>query len=943
MGLERYRKFYEMYLGPLPEASVDGEIQVSSCFRHDPNPSMFINLQDGRYNDFGSDFKGDAYNFYMHQHNASFATAKKAVDAITGNVEGGDFRVPLPIPEEKIEGWHQNLLRNDNLRTWLVDKRGISLEVLKRHKIGHDGERYTIPVYNKYDVCVNVRRYSPGASGDDKMLNYAKGYGAVRLMPLSALESNIVFLLEGEWDTFLHETMGFKAITQTAGAGTWRTDWNNLFKGKIVYIVYDCDDAGRKGAKKVATQLMGVAEKVHIIGLPLKGTPDDKDITDYYIKNGKTAEDFMELVSATPVFQLSESEAIHEGKAVRVSLNDALKSKYKHSLVEFDVMVVGKDTAPYNIPSKMKFVCSMVGVNERMCGQCQIGRAGGEVELEVSKDPEVLDLIKTSKSQQMQLLKRKAGIPQNCSLYQLDHIHSVNLEEILIAPEIQTFSEWDGGERNYHIQTAFFIDQPIEANRSYRMKGVMTPDPWQQHVTFLLTEAEPLQDTVAAFRMTDEIKKKLEIFQTTDVEAKFKEIHRDFEDNITHIIGRSDLLTGIDLVYHSVLGFYFQDVPVQKGWLEFLCIGDTRTGKSETMGKMLEHYGLGEMSVAENTSFAGLVGGLQQTGDKRWFLTWGKIPLNDGRLFVIDEASGLEQEDIAKMSGIRSSGVAEVTKIHTEKTQARTRLIWLSNPRNGQALSTFSYGVQAIQYLIGKAEDISRFDFLITASRDEVPIDEINKRIDPKAKVAHKYTSELCKLLVLWAWSRKPEDIIFSEEAIDLCLKYAIVQGREYSSKIPLVEGANQRIKIAKLAVASACRVFSTDETGEKVIVNAEHVEFAYNFLEEIYRKPSLDYRGYSDRDLEDKRIAEEHRDEIMGYLNAYPMIGDLFDRQEYVWPKHFEEQIGQARETISEHIARFSGARMIYDANGKGYKKTPAFIQLLREWKVQRKRDEEV
>src|SRR5690606_2237233 len=207
-----------------------------------------------------------------------------------------------------------------------------------------------------------------------------------------------------------------------------------------------------------------------------------------------------------------------------------------------------------------------------------------------------------------------------------------------------------------------------------------------------------------------------------------------------------------------------------------------------------------------------------------------------GRLFVIDEASGLEQEDIAKMSGIRSSGIAEVTKIHTEKTQARTRLIWLSNPRNGQDLSSFSYGVQAIQHLIGKAEDIARFDFMITASRDEVPIDEINKRIDPEAKVPHKYTSELCKLLVLWAWSRKPEDIIFSEEAIDLCLKYAIAQGKKYSSKIPLVEGANQRIKLAKLAVATACRVFSTDETGEKVLVNAEHVEFAYNFLESIYR-----------------------------------------------------------------------------------------------------------
>jgi len=291
-------------------------------------------------------------------------------------------------------------------------------------------------------------------------------------------------------------------------------------------------------------------------------------------------------------------------------------------------------------------------------------------------------------------------------------------------------------------------------------------------------------------------------------------------------------------------------------------------------------------------------------------------------------------DDIARMSGIRSSGIAEITKIQTERTTARVRTIWLSNPRSGNHLSSYNYGIQAVPELIGKTEDVSRFDFVISASRDEVPLEEINCK-EKETQVQHNYDTELCKDLVLWCWSRKPQDIVFEPDAVDGILKYAIQMGREYSSKIPLVEGANQRIKLAKLAVATAARVFSTDDLGEHVIVRLEHVEFAYAFLEQIYSKTSLDYKGFSDRELGDYHLAMEKQEDVLNYLQAFPDVADLLDRQDFVLPKHFEEQLGLMREASQEHVSFFNRTRMLVEANNRGYRKTAAFIGILRKWKL--------
>ena len=143
---------------------------------------------------------------------------------------------------------------------------------------------------------------------------------------------------------------------------------------------------------------------------------------------------------------------------------------------------------------------------------------------------------------------------------------------------------------------------------------------------------------------------------------KLTEIYTDLSHNVTFIYDRPSLIFAFDLAFHSALSFNFQGKPVHKGWVEALIVSDTRCGKSETADKLVNHYKLGEICSAENTSFAGLVGGMQQVGS-RWHLTWGKIPINDRRLVIIDEVSGLETDVIGLMSGIRASGVAEIIKI----------------------------------------------------------------------------------------------------------------------------------------------------------------------------------------------------------------------------------------------------------------------------------------
>ena len=926
----------------LPEPNDSNEIKTTCPFHDDNSPSMAINVETGAWHCFKQDCKkgGGIVEFIVELKSFS---RSKAIDFIDENYEiNGDFKkkkkkkkedVP-PIDKKEVKNWNTILKKSKKMMSFLLNERGITAETVEKYLLGWDGSRITIPVFGERGKIRNVRKYKKGAH--NKVISYGKGYGSARLYPIGNLMYEDIVLCEGELDAILANQMGYKAITVTGGAGTWKRKWSKLFKDKKVKIIFDNDDTGRAGAEKIARLLSKHVSEVKIVDLPVNKAGED--ITDFFVKYGKTKDEFDEAMENAEPFELkSEKNEPDDDNIYQTHLSRASNSKYYFKRVEMNVIVSGKDLAPYIIPKKFKATCTMD--NGKTCNFCPMRLSGAEEIFEFkATDSIILELISCTKQQQKGILKKRAGIPKNCHSYNIEILKAQNVEEVMMMPELDFSSE----EREYVIRRGFFVGHGMKPNAPYKVEALTIPEPWRQYSTHLIYKTKPSQDNISNFKMGSDKHKRLQIFQPNEgetIEEKFNDIAEDFTHNVTHIYGRQDLINAMDLVYHSVLSFDFQQQRVDRGWVEGLIIGDTRTGKSETAKQLMKHYKLGELVTGENTSFAGLIGGMQQT-QKRWSITWGKIPLNDRRLIVLDEASGLSQDEIAQMSGVRSSGVAEITKIQTEKTHARTRLLWISNARDGKPMKEYGYGIWAIKGLIGKSEDIARFDFAVACASEDVPMTEINKKVELHGEVEHQYTFDLCKDLLLWAWSRSAEQIVFTNAATELILKKATEMGKMFSSKIPLVEGANQRIKLARLAIAAACRTYSTIN-GENVIVKPGHVKFVYDFLMKIYEDTTLGYYDFSEQINENRRVAEDKRGDILTYLEEKDGLGDLFLQYDYVRNNDIE-YIADLEKSEVKNIIKFLSKNRMLRKTSRGFKKTPAFGKILKEWKEEQRREED-
>ena len=622
----------------------------------------------------------------------------------------------------------------------------------------------------------------------------------------------------------------------------------------------------------------------------------------------------------------SIKKAIRQAEGVlRVELAESGQSHLIGREISFKATSAGKDLQPYASPSKLTLKCKM---GLKICGACSIGNAGGKLEHEIKANSlDVLRMIDCNEEQQKEFLRKTTGVYPRCPRFEVQVDEHYTIEDIRLMPEISFNSSPDA---EYTIKQAYHVGHGIKTNRTYNFEGIPVPDPKDQHVTYLLNRATPVQDSLESFKLTEEEFKQLKIFQirraTDSIADKIDDITNDLSTNVTHIYQRNDLITAIDLVYHSVLRFKFQGKVLTKGWTEALIIGDTRCGKTETITKLIGHYRAGEVSTGENCSFAGLIGGLQQIGS-RWSITWGKLALNDKRLFVIDELSGMPVEDIGKMSGVRSSGIAEITKVQSEKTFARTRLIWVSNPRSSRALGTYDTGVQAIPELMGRPEDTARFDLAITVMSGDVPATVVN-RLEPP-RLEHKFTSDLCNKLVTWAWSRKAEDVQFTKEAEKLCLELSTLMGQRYSSQIPLVEPAEFRIKLARLSVACAARLFSTTD-GVNLIVDACHIQFVYDFLNKIYSASSMNYLAYSKARMLEQQLKNEEEVSIVVKSHGPSLVEGLL-AQQYFRLQDFEDLFDLEKKELKSIVSQLVRNRAIKHYNTV-YVKTPAFITLLRK-----------
>lgn len=898
------------------------------------SPSAGFNVRTNKWACKGKCGEGGRVSALVAQLAAKDDT--NVVDINTGK----PVKVDLPS-EQKLDEMHDLLMRKPVLLKYLIEERGLSKSTITEWNIGYcvgqpRRNSYVVPVYDENDEEVlQIRLYKRNAQA--KMLYWGNGNHAM-LMNLSALKnSDEVVLCAGEFDMILNQQNGFPTVTHTGGENTWKPEWSQSFKDKTVFICYDDDDSGHNGALKAAKNLEGIAEAIYIMHLNtgIKGG----DITDFYVKLGNDAKDFKLLMDkARKDGKFTTQEEAHDLPidGLPVSLSESYNPDIEKPL-ELHIQVAGKVMPNYSAPREIHATC---GTNKGpICKVCPMARFGGDRTVVTRPDdPRLLmaigirDSISDEASGSRQKLMAQLVEAKCTSHSTFRELRKWSIEQLVA---VQALGDSRPDEAQTPVDRSVFSVGSYDTGISNSLKviGKQVHDPRSGHFVLQSWDLEPLDVDIDKFMMTDETRDELAIFQTDEGQSpleKCLEITRDLADNVTFIYNRGLVHVAADLVWHSVIGFDLLGRREQKGWLEGLVVGDTRTGKSEIAQRLVHHYRAGRFQSCEGASFAGLVGGAQQVNGKHWSVTWGVIPLNDRRLVVMDEFSGVHDKGvIERMSSIRSEGRAQITMISKAEASARTRMLWLTNPVRGRSLSTMT-GVRAIRDLIPQPEDIARFDFAMAVRSDEVASSVINSIHHHRVK--HEYTSDLCSKLVMWAWSRKPEQVKWSGKAQTDILKAADVLGHQYVDEPPLLQAANARVKLARLAVAFAVRTFSTT-TGEDVKVTSAHVAAAVDFLNKIYSTDAMGYAALSQRRLRDREQAKDNRNEVYQFLTDHEGIYEVL---EAVGDQKFKGQDFDGSDdefTDGGEILKWLRARkMVRRIEGNFYTMEPALIEVMRK-----------
>lgn len=913
------------------------ELKVRCPFHDDRTPSCSLNVKSKLFkcHSSGCGASGDVVTFLAGWLKV---TRRVVVEDLSTRYGLDDQHV---IGSDVVERYHGAVWINAVLVAELR-KRGVSDAAIRARRIGVNKGRVTIPIYNENGTCVNVRRYLPGAPSRDKMKN-TRGHGKVRLYPIEQLKYDRIVVCGGEVKAIvvadLLNPLGIGAVTTTGGEGYWENAFSLKLAGKDVSVCFDVDREGIDGAERVCAMVRRAAKSIRKLLLPLDV---DKyphgDVNDWVGQEGAKASDLTRLIEETEPWAPPRTEKLEQTEPVSLHLTQIVQSEHAGKRVTTRAVVAAMDTTPYLLPSEVSVSCDRS--EHDLCAVCQImameqEREGCRVSIP-PEHPSVLSMVNAPAKEQRAAIMHAVGVPATCKQMTYRVLSYANGEDVRLTPQLEITNQSTG----QMLQPALYVGRGLELNTCYRVVGRVHPHPKTQQAVAVLSEAEPVTDALSSYSPTDEqldelMRLRPREWTSESIQEALDARYAELSERVTRILERDAMHALIDLAYHSVMLIPLNG-QVVKGWVEVLVLGDTAQGKTETAMRLREHYGLGEKVECKNASVAGLLGGLQQMGS-RWFVSWGAIPTHDRRLVILEELKGAHQEVIAKLTDMRSSGVAEIPKIERRRTHARTRIIALSNPRSDHPLNAYSFGIEAVKELVGGPEDIRRFDAVLVVRSSDVDVAKINRehrKADDSAP--RMFTSGLCRSSVLWAWTRTPDQVLYDDETYAATARTAAAMCDEYDDSVPIVDRGSMRFKLARLATSLACLTFSTDEERERVIVRPCHVEWVQRFLDAHYSGEAIGYKRYT----EDVRALFSLRDpdDVIKRIQGLPFPGDFVASilsQTDIELRDLMDWCGFDRLEAQE-LESFLRRKHSLVRYQRVLRKTPEFITLLRSAKIE-------
>ncbi len=944
-------KWEDVYSGIENKSANDGEWITGLCpFHQDTNPSFSFNKSTLQWVCFAECGKGDVFDFIMNTSGNNFKDTLFDL--------GDRYNIPRPkcsenrppICEDKIKEWQSYLNINQEGKRYLIEERGLTEETIQRYSIGWDSkrQRYTIPVRDENGRVVNVRLYSKRQ--EPKMINYTEGkwkYGSpARLYGLDELvgsSSTQVIICEGEWDRLLLQQEGFVAVTSTHGCTTFRQEWVSYFKSKDVVFIFDCDEEGKKASLNIINNLFRESEvnSVKNIILPLKGTKDENDITDYFTSSGCDRGDLSDLINRQDLFVFQSKD--EEQQIVRLtSFTEIEKDEYIDKRVQCDITVCGETSEAFHAVEEFE-VTHCPKMKSGDCLNCvhDITVPTGAQEYIgscMSSNNQVIAMLRAycceyGQRPTIKIIKKRTVKEFFCH-------QRINRLVITQNACDESMTYLDGRQEELVEKRVYYLSPTTVKPGHYLATGYIKSHPKTQQITFLIEHLEPQEDDYQAFSVQSNIDhlKKLK-------QLHYRDILSDLTTNVTRIYDRDEILIATLLTYLSPLHIPFNG-EIINGWMNTLIIGDAGTGKTQTVNNFSQFVKVGDWFSGLTGSRTGLAYALVEHAQKGWQVKIGRYPANSGKLLIIDEAQYIPERDMRSLCKAQEDGIMVVDRVSSGGFESKTRMIRICNPKNGAKMNTYVHGCEALKDLYDDAI-IRRIDLAIFLTNSDLNnIDKINRRQDMKLPGQQLITPEMMRALIYLVWNLKPHQIVFEDSAVVKCLEHATELSKlfGFAEEVPLALPESFRKKLAKISTATAALMMSFNDNFTQLTVTEDHVTLASGLIKVIYASQGCALNNFSEiqskynrlMDYEeikeaflDKQYKERFKDEA--YFSS---IISVIREKNQIKRIDLSEMVGCTPKTV-ERVVSFLRRYSFIDSDKDGYKKTPRFNMFIRQFQA--------
>lgn len=793
---------------------------------------------------------------------------------------------------------------------------GISEEVIKELKIRTPAPPFrqniiSFPVF-MYDHLLDIRNYDPGQT---PKIRSRKDSLAGLIIPFDLWRetdpNKITIICAGEKDMAIARTHGFNAITITGGERAIPVALE-YFRNRRVVICYDNDEAGKDGAKNLANTLCTYAKEVKVItNFHEVCKEKGEDITDFFMKYGKTREDLINYIRNTPVWEYEKPEQRRRQLPI-VTLAQASSPQYVNHLVKTNIQVIANMEQAFTTPT------SVVAEKTRLAGRDDTLAVGDIREWKLNEDNigDILHLIDNGFKEEdvKDNLKTRMYIPKKERHVLIKHLADETVYKACVTDLFET-TNIDTHPMEY---TCYSLGVKLESGKKYMVTHKIIPHPYKgQQLIMLITSAEQASDSVSNFKITPEVRSNLDVFKNIEeqtAERKVATIAKRVKGLLGYN-GNDTLIQAIDLSYHTALAFNFGSFKNVRGYLETLIVGESRMGKSSTASALQKAYGLGAfVSLAGNSAtVAGLVGGSNKTSSG--FQTRaGIIPQNHKGLIVFEELGKCAANVIAELTDIRSSNEVRIARVSgTMVLPAWVRMVSLTNTKhvngNIKPIASYPNGIAIITELVPTAEDIARYDLMVVLG------DRGTTNINPLWEPDEPFTEEQYRTRIRWIWSRTPEQIILTRSTKEKIIEEANQLNREFDCHIKIF-GTEAWKKISRLAIAIAGYCVSTDDTYENIVVHTTHVTAAVNFLRSIYDNPVFKLREYVNHERQFSTTDEAATVLLQDIWNKTPGIVQQLEQYASVTKNMLSATTGLGNEELNKTLNRLTKGLFIQVSN---------------------------